>query len=1159
MPPPFVLLRHVRTLVEPPPAASDRDLLHRFARHRDEDAFAALLRRHGPMVLRVCRRFLAAEADAEDAFQAVFVTLARKAGAVRWRDSAAGWLYGVACHAALRVRLAAARRRRHELAGAAPRGTDPLAEMSARELLSALDEALTGLPEKYRDPLVLYYLEGMTREEVAERLGCPLGTLKGRLARGKELLHAALERRGLSLSALLAAALVGRGAAGAAVPQALARTALRAAVLATPAAAGWSVGAIAVALALTIGLVAAGAAWTVSATTAAPAEEPARPVADKPLPGGDGLGDPLPEGAIARLGTTRLRTGRHHLFLPDSRRFVQSREDGSVEISDVKTGKPLARLQATDVPGRKHLIVSTAAASPDSKHLAAVCWEGRCGVWETATGRLVRWLESGGFYSIVRCDFSPDGKRLAVGGRPAGGGAEDFTVGVYDIESGRQLFKAPGTNSVFAPDGKTLVAWDGYRSGANQTVRSFAVPGGNELSGFTCSMRLVDFFPPSDGTSFFEVLLNGTILQRTVATGEVKHTLRGPEGGGADPVYIRHAPNRRELIAVATNPAGIWCWDKATGKELWTARLAAKAYYPSLSRDGKVLALGDTAGTVRVLDAATGGERASFKPATIGHASRARVSPDGKLVATTSGGDFTMAIAFWDAATGKPVHGISGHAASITAAAFTPDGAGVYTVGLDRTLRAWDADTGQERWRAAADPASYLAVSADGKAIYAAGPDGGTVQVLSARTGESERRFPAFAHAVAGLALTRDGARLIAAGRDSDRGDSLVRILDARSGAKLRDWAAASAKVEQLAIRPNGEAIATTHVGQRVLLWDGCGKRVLEQVGRGERVSVRDRGKKPPGSTTPYRIGAVAVSPDGRWLAYADQELGVAIVDVQTGREVGRVKMNVYHQSPSIRDDLREALAFSPDGQTIAWSGVESSADVFLIEARTARPRGRLPGDSAPVQHLLFSPDGSRLLSAGTDGSALVWDVTGRRRAERREGKPLTPADVEACWADLKGADAARAYQAIRKLTSSPAEAVAWMRTRLRPAVVPDAKRIARLIDELDSDAFATREEATKQLTALAATAEAALREALEKAPSAESRQRITRLLAEVETTPAGDALRHLRGVEMLERIGTPEARRELRRLGEGAAEARLTREARAALSRLDAARVRDR
>src|SRR5262245_13579762 len=127
MPTPRLLLRHVRTLVEPPTAVvSDRDLLHRFAHRRDAAALAVLLRRPGPMVLRGCRRFLPVEADAEDAFQAVFVTLAHKAGVVRWRDSAAGWLHGVACHAAQKVRLAAARRRRHERAAPTTHDPDPL-------------------------------------------------------------------------------------------------------------------------------------------------------------------------------------------------------------------------------------------------------------------------------------------------------------------------------------------------------------------------------------------------------------------------------------------------------------------------------------------------------------------------------------------------------------------------------------------------------------------------------------------------------------------------------------------------------------------------------------------------------------------------------------------------------------------------------------------------------------------------------------------------------------------------------------------------------------------------------------------------------------------------------------------------------------------------
>src|SRR5262249_53411156 len=157
-----------------------------------EGAFASLMRRHGPMVLRVCRRVLPHSPDAEDAFQATFLTLARKAGAVCWHGSVAGWLHGVAHNTARRARDASARRAHHERLAPARAAADPLAEMSARELLDALDEELSHLPQKYREPLVLCYLEGAARDEAAQRLGCPLGTLKGRLERGKQRLHAAL-------------------------------------------------------------------------------------------------------------------------------------------------------------------------------------------------------------------------------------------------------------------------------------------------------------------------------------------------------------------------------------------------------------------------------------------------------------------------------------------------------------------------------------------------------------------------------------------------------------------------------------------------------------------------------------------------------------------------------------------------------------------------------------------------------------------------------------------------------------------------------------------------------------------------------------------------------------------------------------------------------
>src|SRR5262249_8615943 len=162
------------------------------------------------------------------------------------------------------------------------------------------------------------------------------------------------------------------------------------------------------------------------------------------------------------------------------------------------------------------------------------------------------------------------------------------------------------------------------------------------------------------------------------------------------------------------------------------------------------------------------------------------------------------------------------------------------------------------------------------------------------------------------------------------------------------------------------------------------------------------------------------------------------------------------------------------------------------------------------------------------------------------------------CWLDLKGDDAARAYQAIYKLASAPSETVALLSKHLHPVVTPDLKLLNQLIGDLDNDTFATREEATKKLEALAAIAEPALRLALEQSPSAEATRRINQVLAKLGASPTGDRLRYLRSIEGLELIATPEARKLLSKLASGAPGAWLTRDAKGALER-NVRRVRDR
>jgi len=214
----------VRALAMDLPDVSDGDLLARYLANRDADAFAALVRRHGPMVRGVCRRILRHDHDAEDAFQATFLVLVRKANTIKPKDVVGNWLYGVAYQTAVRARAIAAKRHGHETNSAEL--AEPIAKINNQELcdiLPLLDKKLNALPHKYRAPIVLCDLEGKTRKEAALHLGWPEGTVAGRLARGRAILARRLGQLIGTLSIALSAE------AGACVPLPLVEATLRAA------------------------------------------------------------------------------------------------------------------------------------------------------------------------------------------------------------------------------------------------------------------------------------------------------------------------------------------------------------------------------------------------------------------------------------------------------------------------------------------------------------------------------------------------------------------------------------------------------------------------------------------------------------------------------------------------------------------------------------------------------------------------------------------------------------------------------------------------------------------------------------------------------------------------------------------------------------------
>src|SRR5262245_4269653 len=218
------------TLYQLAPIEGDGELLARFVASRDQAAFESLLRRHGPMVLGMCRRLLRHEQDAEDAFQATFLLLAWKAGRLRSPATVGCWLYGTAYRLALKTREKAARRASCERQARPPAAApDPLAKITVREAQAAVDEELARLPERYRAPLILCCLEGATRDEAAQRLSLSAGSLKSRLERGRRLLSRRLAGRGLTLPAALLALGLAEGSTHAALPEALVGVAIRAA------------------------------------------------------------------------------------------------------------------------------------------------------------------------------------------------------------------------------------------------------------------------------------------------------------------------------------------------------------------------------------------------------------------------------------------------------------------------------------------------------------------------------------------------------------------------------------------------------------------------------------------------------------------------------------------------------------------------------------------------------------------------------------------------------------------------------------------------------------------------------------------------------------------------------------------------------------------
>jgi hypothetical protein len=242
-----------------------------------------------------------------------------------------------------------------------------------------------------------------------------------------------------------------------------------------------------------------------------------------------------------------------------------------------------------------------------------------------------------------------------------------------------------------------------------------------------------------------------------------------------------------------------------------------------------------------------------------------------------------------------------------------------------------------------------------------------------------------------------------------------------------------------------------------------------------------------------------------------------------------------------------EQVVFTRDGRTLA--SCSRDGVIVLWDAQTGQELRRLKGHRGAVNSILFSGDGKTLISTGDDSTLLHWNVESLTHRPAAPAQSITAQKALQLWHDVASADAAKAYRAVTALIASPVEAIALLEMKMRPASAPEAKRIEKLIADLDSDLYLTRSQATKELLWMEDVVVPALEQKLSEAKSPEARERIESVLRE-SRSPSKLMLEAIRGIEILEKIGDPAATGVLKKLSQGA-RSRQTEEAAKALGRL--------
>lgn len=777
----------------------------------------------------------------------------------------------------------------------------------------------------------------------------------------------------------------------------------------------------------------------------------------------DALGDPLPDGAIMRFGSNRLRHGQIVLaatFSPDGKRLASIGQDNHVRIWSSDDGREVARL-----PLAQFFSPYLLRFSPDGSLLVVANRNSSIAVLDWFAERVL-WQENN--QNILGCGWSSDSRRLVLARTDGVARIIDARTGKLDVECIRQPMQLSA--AAFTARDKEVLA-----VGLDYAVRRF------------------------DATT-------GKLL------GNIPFPKQIPRGGSLMHPRLAFSPDSSHL-ALCDNSSGFWIWPldgevrRITSKEVVVGSISL-----SISQDNRFVATGNAEGSASIWGVESGKVLRSIYVSRF--QSTAVLSPDARRLAAFSTSE--RLVRLWDVADNRPI-GPEHEPGDTYTAMFLNGGKTVVTSTNQGHIHAWDVATGKVKDRYDNNQSPLVSIgSSDDKTVRAIDNMQRTVVWELGKKGETRvRAAPAIPFKYP-IYHAPNGEWLVMRNMTNE-----IAIRDSESGKELK-----TLKIENrnlgftsFQMSPDLRWLMALDNNRTMWVWEVADGRLHSSFGTLQQTQVAN------------------LSPDGR-LVLAWEPTALVVWEAASARE----RLRIARTIATIR-----CFAVTRDCRLILIGN--QLGELFLLDAADGKEIKRIAAHNGGIRSISFPKSGSHFLTVGDDGTALAWDAD--RLAGNLPVRALPAENVREWMNDLSSLSGDRAATAIRLLAAYPEATLKLLRTLAKPQVDETAQRIAALIGQLDHARFKVREDASKELSRYGVDAKRALEEAVKRAPSEDARVRMESLLKKINGgAVAIQSLREYRLVEVLERIGTPEARAEIAEMAKGPADAPIVREAKAVLER---------